>query len=542
VYDDQAYVRGGYLVSQLPDGALIRLAGDGKPFRGLSLPTHKALWIGRLSKERDNTWALHDGLAAGRATTKDIMQTFRYSGFCTGAGLDTLYQSISNYVTDNADVLASGENNPATTCDSLSFGFGFEAAQVTPGGPKPLPAQLECCPPGKSSDECMQLCGDGKLSAGESCDTAIAQGAPGACPKQCASPDPCRPRELVGEGCDARCVERTITVAKNADGCCLPGTATNADSDCTAVCGNNIIEQGESCDPQSSCGKCETSDPCLHSSLTGAAASCNVECSWTATASCSAGDKCCPPGCNPGNDSDCPTQCGDGKVDTNAGETCEANSDKPCQTSCDDQNACTQDLMTGSAGNCNVRCTHIPITKRAPGDGCCPSGATKDMDADCNPQCGNKVLEAGETCDDGNTTSGDGCDKTCQREMVSAACQAAVPDGNAECGRCVCTRCADLALTCYTGNDAKTNKECADVVACARKNRCQGAACYCGGDLLGCSLGNPTGPCRKEVEAAAHTNSATTVATRANDKSYPIGRAGALGECSWNSCARECGL
>jgi cysteine-rich repeat protein len=234
--------------------------------------------------------------------------------------------------------------------------------------------------------------------------------------------------------------------------------------------------------------------------------------------------------------------CGDRMVDESAGETCEPDAEKGCPKTCEDNNACTQDLLTGSPQNCNVRCSHIPITKRVGGDGCCPSGATKETDADCSPMCGNKVMEAGETCDDGNTVGGDGCDSKCQREMTSPECVAAVPDDNEPCRRCVCTHCVPQALACYTNNDAKANKECGDVVACARKARCQGAECYCGQDLLGCSLGNPTGACSKEVEAASHTTSPTTVAGRSNDTQYPIGRAAVLGQCSYDSCARECGL
>jgi cysteine-rich repeat protein len=30
--------------------------------------------------------------------------------------------------------------------------------------------------------------------------------------------------------------------------------------------------------------------------------------------------------------------------------------------------------------------------------------------------CGDRVLDTGETCDDGNTKSGDGCSATCQKE------------------------------------------------------------------------------------------------------------------------------
>ena len=38
------------------------------------------------------------------------------------------------------------------------------------------------------------------------------------------------------------------------------------------------------------------------------------------------------------------------------------------------------------------------------------------------PCCGNGILEAGETCDDGNTTSGDGCSATCTIEREPCTC------------------------------------------------------------------------------------------------------------------------
>jgi cysteine-rich repeat protein len=40
------------------------------------------------------------------------------------------------------------------------------------------------------------------------------------------------------------------------------------------------------------------------------------------------------------------------------------------------------------------------------------------------PQCGNSLLEAGEACDDGNTMTGDGCDASCQIEVVPSSCTA----------------------------------------------------------------------------------------------------------------------
>ena len=38
------------------------------------------------------------------------------------------------------------------------------------------------------------------------------------------------------------------------------------------------------------------------------------------------------------------------------------------------------------------------------------------------PVCGNRVVETGETCDDGNVVSGDGCSSTCQVEPPPAVC------------------------------------------------------------------------------------------------------------------------
>jgi cysteine-rich repeat protein len=37
-----------------------------------------------------------------------------------------------------------------------------------------------------------------------------------------------------------------------------------------------------------------------------------------------------------------------------------------------------------------------------------------DVPAECDPVCGDGLLQLGETCDDGNTTPGDGCSATCE--------------------------------------------------------------------------------------------------------------------------------
>jgi cysteine-rich repeat protein len=47
-----------------------------------------------------------------------------------------------------------------------------------------------------------------------------------------------------------------------------------------------------------------------------------------------------------------------------------------------------------------------------------------------NMECGNSIVDPWETCDDGNTTPGDGCDEYCQIEDVSAVLMELIPVGS----------------------------------------------------------------------------------------------------------------
>ncbi|MDI7268613.1 MAG: CAP domain-containing protein, partial [Myxococcota bacterium] len=106
---------------------------------------------------------------------------------------------------------------------------------------------------------------------------------------------------------------------------------------------------------------------------------CNARCTTTPVTACAGGDGCCPAGCTPAGDSDCSATCGNGILEP--GETCDP--ERTCPRNCNDGNACTTDVMTGSRADCNVVCTHAPITACAGGDGCCPAGCTNAADADC---------------------------------------------------------------------------------------------------------------------------------------------------------------
>jgi cysteine-rich repeat protein len=550
VADPDAFVRENYLVAHLPDGALVRLAGDAQPFRGLALPVHEALWIGHVFKAPDNVWRMTDGLLAGRVRTTDVLRSLHETGFCRGMGVDAFYDSFQLYIEENADVLASGQNDPDAMCDALSFGIGFDAAQLTPGSSTSLPARVECCAAGMSAADCEPTCGDGQRTGDELCDTAIPHGEPGSCPERCASLDACTPQVLVGSNCDAHCVPQPISARISGDGCCPGAANATEDADCAAVCGNGVLEPDETCDRAAGCPACKTDDPCLLVTSTGTADNCTSACSYASINTCRTGDRCCPKGCNPSTDGDCSSRCGDGNVDRGSGETCEQRGDSVCPAGCDDGDPCTTDFETGSPANCNVTCTHAPVTRARAGDGCCPAGANANVDPDCNRNCGNGTVEGGEECDDGGRQSGDGCSDTCEIETPKKRCLERVGvqnpgtaqvDGD-ECAECVCNQCGTETAACYERENPEEVRLCDDLAHCVRATWCNGIACYCGSDLFGCTLGNPTGPCRAQVQAAAGTNSPSAVLERASDMNSPFGRAIALGSCAYDKCANECGF
>ncbi len=102
------------------------------------------------------------------------------------------------------------------------------------------------------------------------------------------------------------------------------------------------------------------------------------------------------------------------------------------------------------------------------------------------PVCGNGALEAGETCDDGNTQNGDGCSATCDTEAIVPPAPVPVPepvcgngvkegaeicdDGNTETEACAYgqTSCMVCAATCEWTPGAATSY-CGDGLVAAQE-------------------------------------------------------------------------
>jgi hypothetical protein len=262
-------------------------------------------------------------------------------------------------------------------------------------------------------------CGDGKLDPDETCDAAIAAGEPGACPSQCENDDPCVRSVLTGLACQTRCLLVPIDSARDGDGCCQNGATGAEDSDCLR-CGNSIVEPGESCDPPEDCptlDSCVATAPCVAARLQGSARSCDARCILQAIDVCS-DDGCCPANCDATDDADCSSQCGDGEVDEDAGETCEPVADRlQCAANCDDGDPCTADIELGSAQNCSLQCLNTPIASANPGDDCCPPGTNAASDSDCAAMCGNGVPESGEECD-GQATCASDCTRMLHASLL----------------------------------------------------------------------------------------------------------------------------
>jgi hypothetical protein len=341
-------------------------------------------------------------------------------------------------------------------------------------------------------------CGNGRVDRGETCDTAIAPGDPGGCPVSCDDHIPCTRDERVGSECTVSCSHVPIIDPIPADDCCPAGYSHDGpggDSDCSPTCGNGVVDKGETCDtaiPPGKVGACATSADCrpitcAHGDVISLG-TCSAVCTWTPVVVAASGDNCCPPGATNADDSDCPTACGNGVLETGTGggEHCDPGIPPgvpdACPTTCDDGDACTIDYFLTKG--CQAGCGHTPIRTPIAGDGCCPPGATNATDDDCRPICGNGVVERGESCD------GDSCPVACTQPPRGVfgrnLCLAARLLGNADdcSARCTideitaCDRQPDGC--CPAGCTAAVDPDCSPLCGDALLEPTMGEECDIG--------------------------------------------------------------
>lgn len=225
-----------------------------------------------------------------------------------------------------------------------------------------------------------------------------------------------------------------------------------------------------------------------------------------ATESCDDGNTADGDGCSANCQSD--ESCGNGVVDTAAGELC------------DDENTDDGDACRGDCGS-DYSCGNGILDTLADGaseDEVCDDGNTVNADgcsAGCNSDesCGNSIVDlgAGEVCDDGNTDGDDDCSADC---LTSLLCGNGVMDGVEECDDsnndvgdgcnavCQIERCGngrvDFEEDCDDGDSDDTNGctsgcdfTCAENTDCADVDVCNGAETCAnpGSDTSACTAG-----------------------------------------------------
>jgi len=295
-----------------------------------------------------------------------------------------------------------------------------------------------------------EQCGNGDMDPGEKCDDGNLENGDG-CAADCKSVEVCGNFiKDVEEECD--------------DGNTLSGDGCSADCKSAEVCGNGIKDFHELCDDGSAAGGC--SDDCQGG-----------------------------------------TGCGDGAIDKNElGQPIEE---------CDDGNANDADDCHGC--HLNVCGDHVVQTTGVRHEDCDPGtlGAalqTADCNIDCSSaRCGDGKVNplnksagataAGEQCDDGNTTNGDGCDNNCMATTCGNGVRTgseACDDGNATNGdgcdiNCTASGCGNgikvASEACDDGNNAPNDGCSATCVVefCGDSVKNNGEACDTNGNSQQCN-------------------------------------------------------
>ncbi|MBK6517908.1 MAG: DUF4215 domain-containing protein [Polyangiaceae bacterium] len=301
------------------------------------------------------------------------------------------------------------------------------------------------------------VCGNGSLEQGEGCDDGNTNSGDG-CNSQCLIEltFPC----TTSPTCESEFCDSNNTCACDDDGDCLASQtcdlASNPNQCISPGCGNGVLEAGEGCDDSNTtsgdgCNSVcliELTFPCITSTAcasefcdpAGNLCACDDFSDCPGTELCNtlpAPNVCVLPGCGNGVFEPATEACEDGNTTPGDGcnGVCLKEIGQPCALSgecasafCDPADgtcACDTDADCAAGEQCN--------TALDPNE-CVPTG------------CGNGILAASEGCDDGNTTSGDGCNSQCLIELTFP-CAGVSED-------CASAFCDPANNTCACDNDA----------------------------------------------------------------------------------------
>lgn len=333
---------------------------------------------------------------------------------------------------------------------------------------------------------CIEVCGDGTQTISEECDDNNLDSGDG-CSSSCLIEfcgdgtiqlglgEQCDDNNTgPGDGCSQTCQEE------------LGWSCVGAPSACTEDCGDSIIVGSEECDTGNlGFNTCNTEG--FDDGFLTCDSSCNIDNSTCFNYICGDNDvnqlsevcdgldlngrNCTFYGYdNPGNLL-CLGSCADYNS-SQCGDICGNNIQGPTET-CELGNT-TSCFEGGYAGNrtCLSDCSAFNSTcvlYQYCGDNQIQAGAGEQCDnglsnsdtipnacrTDCTPAaCGDNVIDAGETCDDGNQGSGDGCSATCQSEGVTQTCGNSIVEGTEQCDP------VGFIQNCNAPGDYEGNRTC----------------------------------------------------------------------------------
>ncbi|MEW5849551.1 MAG: hypothetical protein AB2A00_12105 [Myxococcota bacterium] len=333
-----------------------------------------------------------------------------------------------------------------------------------PVGEEPVPdnnAECAAAPP---------RCGNGVLDPGEQCDPPDGSTCDDNCQRLGGVPAEwtCQPQFYADGQCDCGCGAQDIDCdSLDADECDVdscpagqdPVPDDNTRCETVNLCGNNVVDPGEGCDPpdgvtcDASCQ--EIPVPECNNGVVEAGEECDPPDGLTCDESCQlidlpvcnngvveAGEECDPPD-GVSCDESCQLienpDCGNGVVDPgeecefpnqgNCGPACQFVQDPPAEWSCDPV-LYADGFCDCGCGAQDHDCPSLDATDCLYNN--CPNGTlpVSDNNAACaQPECGNGVVEGDEDCD---PPDGLLCDEACHA-ILSAACGNGVVDAGEEC-------------------------------------------------------------------------------------------------------------
>jgi hypothetical protein len=157
--DPLAYVRGGYLVAQLPAGTELWLNGmeAHSHVSGYRAIIHRAVTVAKLVKGENSQWTLEDGVISGVTYPPDVVAALEEIGFCKN--FCQSYEILIDFLNSAQDALVSTDMRlPDTPCDAISMGISFSSRQVRASPADIVDSNPQQCPNPKNPTLPRQGC------------------------------------------------------------------------------------------------------------------------------------------------------------------------------------------------------------------------------------------------------------------------------------------------------------------------------------------------------------------------------------------------